>query len=394
MEGLVGAIADGVRGASFVPRAVATAWPSAGFSLVAILWLSLTFYPAAQLEAKAPRSIAYINGVATQVEFSDGDTFNAKEGKLQGNSRLAGFNTLESFGPAHQWGKWHPFELWVNAKQATLHARRGIWHCTSDGSRDGYDRLLMHCPDLAMAQIRKGFAHAMEIYDRPSEHPAYLRAQNLAKREKRGFWKHGIPDFIVTSMHSKSEDITKNEHRNRLISTHDGHTEGWTHNDAYSECSWQCGKTISADKSKVRKAAKALRAGRFRSELQAIANYELIELVDRYARLETFPEWAFGKDPGDEDVEDKSKAEDKDDADEVPIKLNADLKPNLSAHLKALRDGGALGQTREVVDSCMIYVAFERRYKHPRARCLKGRGNWQKAFRNPLGSATKPGAQQ
>ena len=111
----------------------------------------------------------FINGVPVPVHFNDGDSFRVFGGEYRGSQcRLAGFNTLESFAPAHQWGDWHPDELYINAKMATSNGRRGTWHCTTDGSRDGYGRVLMICPDLAVDQIRRGFAHAYNIDDTPA----------------------------------------------------------------------------------------------------------------------------------------------------------------------------------------------------------------------------------
>ena len=51
---------------------------------------------------------------------------------------------------------------------ATLNARWGVWHCTSDLSRDGYGRILWDCPDLAVDHLSKGLAHAMNVDDEPA----------------------------------------------------------------------------------------------------------------------------------------------------------------------------------------------------------------------------------
>ena len=68
----------------------------------------------------------FINGTPVPVTFNDGDSFRVQDGTYRGSQcRLAGFNTLESFGPAHQWGDWHPYELYINAKMATINGRRG-----------------------------------------------------------------------------------------------------------------------------------------------------------------------------------------------------------------------------------------------------------------------------
>src|SRR5688572_27093150 len=80
----------------------------------------------------------HINGQLVPVSFNDGDSFRVHGGEFSGaQCRLSGFNTLESFGPAHQWGDWHSYELYIIAKLGLRNARHGTWHCFSDGSRDG-----------------------------------------------------------------------------------------------------------------------------------------------------------------------------------------------------------------------------------------------------------------
>jgi len=206
------------------------------------------------------RSLVYLNGEPIVVYFNDGDSFRILEGKMfKGKARLMGFNTLESFGPAHSWGGWHPYELYINAKQATLNARRGVWHCFYEGDRDGYGRMLIECPDLAIDQIRKGYAHAMQIDDTPSR-PEFLRAQQEAIAAGRGMWKKGVPELVLTSLHSVAEDPGRDSHYNRLVSTRDGHTEKWRHADSYSECQQICNVEIRADISRAREVARSLRA--------------------------------------------------------------------------------------------------------------------------------------
>ncbi len=186
-----------------------------------------------------PVSRVSLNGVPSPVFFNDGDSFTVLGGPLQGTkARLSGYNTLESFGPVHRWGTWDPHELYIIAKMATLNARRGMWHCESDLKKDGYGRILWNCPDLAEDQIRKGLAHAMTVSNDPSP-ASYLKAQRLAMEEKRGMWAHGIPKFVLTSLHSIDEGF-EGENYNRLISTEDGHSEKWLHKNVYKECDEVC----------------------------------------------------------------------------------------------------------------------------------------------------------
>jgi endonuclease YncB( thermonuclease family) len=186
-----------------------------------------------------PASKVYLNGVPAPVFFNDGDSFTVLGGQFEGTkARLAGYNTLESFGPCHKWGNWDANELYINAKMATLNARRGVWHCSSDGKRDGYGRILWDCPDLIEDQIRKGLAHAMTVTDQPAPE-RYLKAQRLAQQERRGLWAHGVPAFVLTSLHSNDEGYEGKTY-NRLVSTVTGSSTKWLHKDNYDECQWIC----------------------------------------------------------------------------------------------------------------------------------------------------------
>ncbi len=291
----------------------------------------------------------FVNGVPVPVYFNDGDTFRILDGPLANSPcRLAGFNTLESYGPVHQWGNFHPSELYHNAKMATYNGRRGVWHCTTDGERDGYGRLLTHCPDLAVDQIRRGFAHAMEVEG--FSPPEYLRAQQEAIRARRGMWAHGVPDFVLTSLHSASEDRTRPNHYNRMVSVRDGHSEQWLHNDDYGECEWICSTERRVDLPSVQAAARRLREDReLAPQLRDIFNLHLVEFVSRYVRDGELPEYA-------------------------PENLRAPLTTRLARERAA-------GRFPEAIDvypgGCMLYVQFERRYGQNRASCVRGHGNWR-----------------
>jgi micrococcal nuclease len=309
---------------------------------------------AAAGQARASRyTTVFINGVPSPVFFNDGDSYRVFGGEFRGTQcRLAGFNTLESFGPVHRWGDWHPYELFVNAKQATLNARRGVWHCTTEGDRDTYGRLLLDCPDLAVDQIRRGLAHAMQIDDTPSR-PEYLRAQQEAIREGRGMWAHGVPDYVMTSTHSRDEDLGREWHYNRLVSTRDGHSESQRHRETYGECEWVCNDEIRVDLPRVTAAARRLREdptlARALAETEFF-NLHLIEFVSRYRRLGTLPEY-----------------------------LEGELRAQIEERLGRENDAGALGDTYTEADaSCMLYVDFRRRYGRERAACLRGHGSWRR----------------
>ncbi len=288
----------------------------------------------------------FLNGVPTPVSFNDGDSFRVQSGTYAGSQcRLAGFNSLESFGPAHQWGTWHPYELYINAKLATLNGRRGTWHCFTEGARDTYGRLLVECPDLIVDSVRRGYAHAYSVDDHPSR-PEYLRAQQEAIREGRGMWAHGVPLFILTSVHSASEDPSRAWHYDRLISTFDGHSESRQHHNVYEECQWVCNDEVVADPLATRAVAREMRTDpELGVELGAWTNLHLTEFAARFARTGALPEYLTGpsRDP-------------------------------ILRYLEAARASGRLGETTTRRGSCMINVDFTRRYGAGRAACLAGHG--------------------
>ncbi len=336
--------------------------------ILALLVLALSTFvvPEAAHSSHATTRV-YINGRPTTVHFNDGDSFRQLDGPYAGRgSRLAGFNTLESFGPSHSWGGWHPFELWVNAKMATYNGRQGVWHCTGDGSTDTYGRVLLDCPDLAVDQIRRGFAHAMQIDDTTAR-PEYLRAQQEAIRNRRGMWAKGVPPFVLTSLHSASEDPTRGDHSNRLVSTRDGHSERWSHNDTYDECSFQCSEIIVADATRVQAYARRLRREpALVPVLEGVANIHLIEAVERYARLEQLPEY-------------------------LPAAVQTALEPRLAE----ARENGQLGTTRLERGACMVYTDFRRRFGRERASCMRDRGLTPPPFEGAPGvDASNPGGTQ
>lgn len=313
------------------------------------LWCILSFGSVPQADAES-RTRVFLNGTPISVYFNDGDTYRMFSGPYSGTSgRLAGFNTLESYGPVHQWGDWHPYELWIMAKRATYNARRGVWHCETDGARDGYGRVLIECPDLVVDQLRKGFAHAMQIDDTVAR-PEYIRAQQEAMRARRGIWAKGIPDFVLTSIHSAAEDRTRDETYNRLVSTRDGHTQKMIHRDVYDECEVICNTERHADQEKVAAFARALRADAAVAPVIAeLSNLNLIEIVDRYARLAEIPEWTTDA-------------------------VRSAVEPALAEARRA----GTLGEVTEREGACMMYVTFERWFEPNRAQCLRGRGTFER----------------
>ncbi len=309
--------------------------PVALLAVAAIAWTS----PGS---AEEPMTRVSLNGVPTPVFFNDGDSFRVLAGPLQGTTaRLAGFNTLESFGPVHQWGTWNPYELYINAKMAALNARRGTWHCTSDLRRDGYGRILWNCPDLGVDHIRKGLAHAMNIDDEPAR-AEYLEAQREAIAERRGMWAHGVPEFVLTSAHSADEDPDRDWHYDRRVSVRYGHSESVRHQRTYLECQMVCHEETTVDQGRSDAAAgRLLETPSLNARLARFDTIHLSQLAWRWARTHELPTW-----------------------------LPEDLRGPVGARLAELEREGAFGPVRVQPGACFRYVAFNRRYGATRASCL------------------------
>jgi micrococcal nuclease len=178
-----------------------------------------------------------LNEQIVHVRWTDGDSFDFIDGPYQGQGvRLEGYNSLEHYGPVHRWGDWSPQELYVISEQATELARQGSWTCVTDGSQDHYGRVLVNCEDLTLSMLSSGLGH---LYAFDSAAPdVHVRAQAEAQSASLGMWAKGVPEFILTSLHSADEG--GDSIYNRIVSTADGHTEQVTHQDTYTLCQEVC----------------------------------------------------------------------------------------------------------------------------------------------------------
>ncbi len=303
----------------------------------------------AEALAGPPATKVFLNGTPYPVTFNDGDSFRVLAGPFAGTkARLAGFNTLESHGPVHRWGNWTGRELYVNAKMATLHARRGVWHCTSDGSADGFGRILWDCPDLRLSQVRHGFAHAMTITWEPSA-PEVLEAQAAAIAEGRGMWAHGAPAYILTSLHSVDENPGGGPTYNRLVSTLDGSSIVWRHRERHPDCTEVCHKVVSLLPEDMKRTTDAMRADDELGPMvegwpEARVKHVVMELLNTGALLI-----------------DESR-----DSSEVQAFRRA-----AERFLRERLSSGEMGQVQREAGSCGLYIHFKRRYGSSRAECLK-----------------------
>lgn len=305
---------------------------------------SFGFSPRAEAQMMKIPTRVFLNGVPTPVSFNDGDSFLVLGGRHNGTrARLSGFNTLESYGNVHQWGDWTTKELYNLAKLATYNARRGVWRCESkDLSRDTYGRILWWCKDLAVDQVRRGLAHAMTVTLDGAD-PDVLVAQADAIANRRGMWAHGVPEYVLTSLHSTREGGGRDgKTYNRLVSTRDGHSAKWQHDNAYGECDMVCSTERRIDEATIDAGVEALRADPAASSAAAkLSEYRLRNVVADFGRLGFF----YG------------------------IKNEADVAA-LQTVLQAFATSGGYGGTESGKGSCVVYAEFERRYGSGRAACL------------------------
>lgn len=306
-----------------------------------------------------PLTRVHINGTLTPVYFNDGDSFRIQAGPFRGaQARLSGYNTLESFGPVHSWGDWTTKETFVIAKLATLTARRGEWHCEGDGKKDTYGRLLLFCKDLAMHLIEKGLAHTYSVNSDPGD-PDLMAVQRKAQAARVGMWAHGVPRFVMTSLHSRDEGGDKHgKTSNRLISTADAHSEKWEHEDTYAECQNVCYQIDVPTPTDHEKNAALLRAdANVTAALAGLSDAQVRSLAAAVA----------------EGVLRGAQR-----ADELPslgVKVPSSVTPAQAA--AALEAAKKLHQDKKLLvsgkqtDSCHVYVDFRRRFGGERAVCLR-----------------------
>ncbi|MFT3840531.1 MAG: thermonuclease family protein [Myxococcaceae bacterium] len=189
-----------------------------------------------------------LNGERTKVHWTDGDSFNIKDGVHNGKgTRLQGYNTLEAYGPVHSWGKWTAAELYEVARDSASAAAAQEWKCTTDGKEDGYHRLLIDCPDLAVHMVHEGYGMAYAVEGTKTS-PAVLEAQKDAQTNKRGMWLKGVSKCIVSSLHSVGEeDSEQKDHAyNRVVDTRTGEALKRAHKDTYETCQKVC-ETVDGD---------------------------------------------------------------------------------------------------------------------------------------------------
>jgi micrococcal nuclease len=205
--------------------AVATALPSPG---------------AARARARGAAGVLTLDGTRVEVRWTDGDTFNVVGGPFRGiRARVIGFNTLETWGPVHRWGRWAPEELLAIARGTGARAAAGTWTCRRVDGQDRYGRLKVACPELARALVGTGEALVLAM-DEPAD-PALLAAQREAQRRGAGIWAKGVPSLVVTSAHSADElDLGRRGAYDRVADARTGETRALPHSRRYAACEEVC----------------------------------------------------------------------------------------------------------------------------------------------------------
>ncbi len=180
-----------------------------------------------------------LDGELMSVRWSDGDSFKFKSGPHEGKGvRLMGYNTLESYGPVHRWGDWTAAELYAIAKSSWKLGASQSWSCTTAGEADHYGRLLVDCPDAAEYIISEGHGHIFALEaDAPD---ALVKAQRMAQKRRVGMWEKGVPDEIITSLHSADEGEEKAKTYNRVVDTKTGKSREASHKAIYEVCEEVC----------------------------------------------------------------------------------------------------------------------------------------------------------
>lgn len=314
-----------------------------GLTTAALLAAASWLGSSAELVAANSQTKVILNGEAVPVHFNDGDSFRVLAGDFKNaKARLSGYNTLESYGPVHQWGGWTAKELYVLAKMGTYNARDGVWECETDGKTDTYGRILVWCPELAEDQVRRGLAHAMSIDDNPAR-PELVAAQRQAVSERQGIWAHGVPEFVLTSLHSREEDVDGRGTYNRLVSSVDGHSVKWRHRDRYRECDRVCHYEYSVDDAAIDAVlSAALVDGEIGPFLQELARGDARSVLYDFARFR-----------------------------HINRQIAEDKRPELLALLLRWAEDGRFGAQQRSESACMFHVDFKRRFGGGKAQCLK-----------------------
>jgi hypothetical protein len=130
---------------------------------------------------------------------------------------------------------------------------------------------------------------------------------------------------------------------NRLVSTEDGHSVKWRHENRYDECQKVCHLVYEVEDAKIDEVAATLKDDAVIGSLVAGLSAEALRgLVADFARYR-----------------------------HVNRAIPDKEREKVHARLQAFAAEGRFGHAEGKSDSCMIHVPFERRFGTGRAACLK-----------------------
>ncbi len=186
------------------------------------------------------RGAVVLDGERVPVRWTDGDSFRILGGRFAGSAaRLGGVNALETYGPVHRIAGLDGRALHALARKTATLAAGGEWSCTAAGDRDRYRRLLVHCPEAALALVRAGHAMVFSL-DGPAGEEL-LAAQRDAQGARRGIWAGGVPPLVPTSLHSADEpDLGARGAYDRIADTRTGEAAARSHERRYRPCEEVC----------------------------------------------------------------------------------------------------------------------------------------------------------
>jgi len=211
---------------------------------LALVASSVADADAQRRRGQAKQQLIILDGIPERVYWNDGDSFRVMSGPRKGEAaRLKGYNTLESWGPVHFWMGAHGWDLYRTHREATKVAQEGEWDCESEGTADGYGRILVDCPGLRRELVARGLAHVYGFGDEIPD-PELVAVQLRAQNEAQGMWAGGVPVAIITSLHSVDPDSDDPRRREeayaRLADTRTGSTFVVTHTAQLRPCDTFC----------------------------------------------------------------------------------------------------------------------------------------------------------
>ena len=189
--------------------------------------------------------------------------------------------------------------------------------------------------------IRSGMAHAMTITAEPSPE-LYLNAQRDAIKNRRGMWANGVPKYVLTSLHSVDERPNQNWAYNRLVSTHDGHSERWIHGETYGECDKVCVEEVQLESQVLEEAKQRLDSVESLSAWRQLTARKQVEVLELWLMINT-----------------------------VSAHIPKTERALMRQALTQLVNTGLLVASQTRLGGCMIYTDYRRRFGGGKATCLK-----------------------